>query len=82
MDIWEIVLYTVSYFGLYTAIFFMLEIIENRKRLKNPAPPKELPKVTIIVPACNEESCLAKTLDSLLALDYPKKKLEIIYCQY
>jgi cellulose synthase/poly-beta-1,6-N-acetylglucosamine synthase-like glycosyltransferase len=78
MDFWEIVLYTVSYFGLYTAVFFLITLIENRKDLKNPCPPHKLPTVTIIVPACNEEMCLAKTIKSLLRLDYPKKLLKIM----
>jgi cellulose synthase/poly-beta-1,6-N-acetylglucosamine synthase-like glycosyltransferase len=78
MDIWEIILYTVSFFGVYTAVFFLLTLIENRKRIWNPAPPKQLPKVTVIVPACNEEECLTKTVKSLLGLNYPKNKLQII----
>ncbi|HII72430.1 TPA: glycosyltransferase family 2 protein [Candidatus Woesearchaeota archaeon] len=78
MDIGELILYTVSYFGLFCAIFFLVTLIENRKQIKNPKAPKELPKVTIMVPACNEEQCLAKTVESLLELDYPKEKLQII----
>jgi cellulose synthase/poly-beta-1,6-N-acetylglucosamine synthase-like glycosyltransferase len=75
---WDIVLYVVSYFGVFTAVFFMLTLFENRNKIRNPPPPKVLPKVTVMVPACNEEKCLGKTIDSLLKLDYPKKKLEII----
>lgn len=78
MEIGELILYTVSYFGLFCVIFFMLTLFENRKRIKNPKPPKKLPKVTVMVPACNEESCLAKTVESLLRLKYPKEKLQII----
>ncbi|MBW2997811.1 glycosyltransferase family 2 protein, partial [Candidatus Woesearchaeota archaeon] len=78
MAFWDIVLYTVSYFGLFTAVFFLLTLIENRKMIKNPRPPKQLPKVTVMVPACNEEKCLAKTVRSLLQLKYPKEKLQII----
>jgi cellulose synthase/poly-beta-1,6-N-acetylglucosamine synthase-like glycosyltransferase len=75
---WDIVLYVVSYFGLFAAVFFLLTLFENRGKIRNPPPPKVLPKVTVIVPACNEEKTLSKTVDSLLNLDYPKKKLEII----
>lgn len=71
-------MYTVSYFGLFTAVFFLLTLIENRKTIRNPRPPKQLPKVTVMVPACNEEKCLAKTVNSLLHLKYPKGKLQII----
>ena len=36
------------------------------------------PFVSIIVPAWNEEAFIAKTLDSLLAQDYPRNRSEII----
>jgi len=36
------------------------------------------PKVAMIVPCYNEESTIKGTVDSLLALDYPKDKLQII----
>ncbi|MBU2561887.1 MAG: glycosyltransferase family 2 protein [Nanoarchaeota archaeon] len=78
MEFWDVILYTVSYFGLFTAVFFLLTLIENRNSIKNPKPPKKLPTVTVMVPACNEEKCLAKTVKSLLALNYPKDKLQII----
>ena len=37
-----------------------------------------LPFVTIVVPCRNEEKCIAKCLDSILANDYPKDRLEIL----
>jgi len=37
-----------------------------------------LPTVAVIVPCWNEASTVAATCDSLLALEYPKEKLEII----
>ncbi|MCS7014355.1 MAG: glycosyltransferase [Chloroherpetonaceae bacterium] len=37
-----------------------------------------LPMVTVVVAARNEEKNIARTLDSLVQLDYPKEKLEII----
>ncbi|MBW2964611.1 glycosyltransferase [Candidatus Woesearchaeota archaeon] len=78
MQFWETILYIVSYFGLFTAVFFLLTLIENRRSIKNPAPPRTLPSVTIMVPACNEEKTLTKTVRSLLRLKYPKDKLQII----
>ena len=36
------------------------------------------PTVSIIVPAFNEEDCIAKTLEACFAVDYPRDKLEII----
>src|SRR6185437_7011253 len=36
------------------------------------------PRVAIIVPCYNEEATIAKTTDSVLALEYPKDKLSVI----
>jgi cellulose synthase/poly-beta-1,6-N-acetylglucosamine synthase-like glycosyltransferase len=74
----EIFIYVITYVGLFTSIFFLLTLFENRKKLINHALPKILPKVTILVPCVNEEVTLSKTLHSLLGLNYPKNKLEII----
>lgn len=78
MDFGSALVYVVSYFGLFTAIFFMITLYENRKRLKNPKPQKDLPSVTVAVPAFNEEKTIAATVESLLALNYPKGKLTIV----
>jgi cellulose synthase/poly-beta-1,6-N-acetylglucosamine synthase-like glycosyltransferase len=37
-----------------------------------------LPTVSVIIPARNEESVIARCIESLLAADYPRDKLEII----
>lgn len=37
----------------------------------------ELPNVSIIIAAYNEEDCIAERIENLLALDYPKEKLMI-----
>ena len=36
------------------------------------------PKVSFVIPAYNEEKDIGKLLDSLMALDYPKNKYEVI----
>ena len=39
---------------------------------------KDYPLVSIVIPAYNEEERVTKTLDSVISLDYPLSKLEII----
>ena len=39
---------------------------------------KELPKVSVVIPARNEVKFISKVLDSLIENDYPKEKLEIL----
>ncbi len=77
MNFGSVLLYVTSYFGLFTAILFFLSFFHNKKKLANPTP-KDLPGVTIAVPALNEQATIAATLKSLLQLDYPKKKMDII----
>ncbi len=67
----------IAYFGLFTAIFFITTVLENVPKLKNPSL-KRLPTVTVVVPAYNEEKTISKTIRSLLKLNYPKNKLDII----
>jgi hyaluronan synthase len=44
-----------------------------------PAKPKGIePHVAIVMPAFNEEAAIAQSLRSLLALDYPARKLQIV----
>lgn len=59
-------------------IFFRGDAGDGKKASAKSVFGKELPWVSIIVPAYNEEKRIAKCLDSLLALDYPRKKMEII----
>lgn len=72
-----IIIYATCYFGLFTTIFFLFTLLENKKNITR-GYTKKFPKVSIIVPAYNEEENLFKTISSLLRMDYPKDKLEII----
>jgi|SRR3989344_3469708 len=60
---------------LFTALYF-----ENRETIKKQASwtNTRYPSVAVLVPCYNEEKTVAGTLESLLALDYPKDKLNII----
>ncbi len=77
MDFGIILIYVICYFGLFTTLFFLFTLIENRREITKDYT-KKFPKVSIIIPAYNEEKTLFKTVSSLLRLNYPKNKLEII----
>ena len=67
--------------ALYFEVFLLISLFESKKA--KTAPEKKYdteytPGVTVIVPCFNEEATVAKTLDSLLALDYPKENLHIL----
>ncbi len=75
------VVFTLLFIVLYFEIFLLVSYLERaflrRAKLQTDlgAP---LPKVAIVVPCYNEEHALASSLQSLLALDYPKELLQIL----
>ncbi len=73
-----IIVYFFSFLGLYLSIFFLLTILGNRKQLYRIVGKRNFPSVAIIVPCFNEEKTVAQTIESLLNLDYPKGKLEVL----
>jgi len=52
--------------------------VKNRRKRPTSVYANEEPKFSIIVPTKNEEIVIGRCLNSLLDLDYPKDKLEII----
>jgi len=76
---WDYITLISSVFSFFAFFTYLLVYLENRKKIfRDPPLPKKLPKVSILVPAYNEEKTIGKTLKSLLNLNYPKDKLEII----
>ena len=75
--LWEVFIYVATYVGLFTGVFFFYTFLENKQYLQNPKI-KRFYDVSIIIPAYNESMTIARTIKSLLKLDYPKDKLKII----
>ncbi|HWH16490.1 MAG TPA: glycosyltransferase [Candidatus Paceibacterota bacterium] len=75
----EVLAYPFVFLGLYFEVFLLLTFLSEsaRERRQRPAV-TETPKIAIIVPCWNEEDTIDGTVKSLLALDYPKDKLQII----
>ncbi len=73
-------MYPFLFLLIYFQILLLLSFFENAKNIKDEESQdvSDYPSVTITVPCWNEERTLASTLESLLALDYPKEKLSII----
>ncbi|KKU81477.1 MAG: Glycosyltransferase involved in cell wall biogenesis [Parcubacteria group bacterium GW2011_GWA1_47_8] len=74
------ILYVFLFLTLYLEVFFLITFFEERLKLGAKSATGKLsyyPSVTIIVPCWNEEKTVSKTVESLLALRYPKDRLEI-----
>ena len=78
MEIGALGIYVCLFFALYFEVFLLISFFEKRPSRKTAALPSHYPTVSIIVPSYNEEKTVARTLDSLLALEYPKDKLDIM----
>ena len=64
-------------FFLYLIIFWLLVFLE-RNIVETEEKMEIYPNVTIAIPAYNEEKNISETINSVLRLDYPREKLEVI----
>ncbi len=82
MNIAEIATYAITFLALYVQVFLFVTYLEKRKALKkeatDPFIPSRYPTVAVVVPCWNEGTTVHGTIESLLALDYPKDKLQVI----
>jgi biofilm PGA synthesis N-glycosyltransferase PgaC len=76
----QIPLYVFLFVSVYVQVFLFMVLIEEWDKIFAKSENKILkyfPKVVITVPCWNEEKTLEKTVNSLLALNYPKNKIDI-----
>ncbi len=79
----HIITYILLFISLNFEVFLLITYFENRLEITRENKRsfdeiKKYPTVTIMVPCWNEEKTVAKTVNSLLSLDYPKNKLKIM----
>lgn len=74
----DVIIYSANFITLYLVILWLVVFWQNKNNIYKPKLKKNFPSVSIIVPCFNEERTIIKTVRSLLDLDYPKNKLEII----
>ncbi len=73
----DLIFWAMYFISFYMSVFIILTLFERKIR-NNPIQIGALPSVSVLVPAYNESESISRTLDSLLALNYPKDKLEIV----
>jgi len=74
----DILIYISAYIGLFAVSFYFLSLISRIKEKHPTLSEDRLPKVSIIIPAFNEEKGIGGSIKFALNIDYPKSKLEII----
>lgn len=72
-----VVFYT--YIGYGILLYVMVRIKELFRRPQPQELPSELPTVTLLIAAYNEEAMVAAKMENTLALDYPPSRLEIVW---
>ena len=73
----ETIIYIASFLGIFTITFYLLSFLDKKEKVMDYSE-QELPSVSIIIPAFNEEKGIKGSINSALGIDYPKDKLEII----
>jgi cellulose synthase/poly-beta-1,6-N-acetylglucosamine synthase-like glycosyltransferase len=76
----EGLMYPFLFLSMYLQVLLLISFFENKKKIKSEESQvvKNYPTVAIAVPCWNESKTIGGTIESLLALDYPEDKLQII----
>ncbi len=72
----SVVLIMYTYLG-YGIVVKLLVLIKNKKSKINALSDDELPTVTLLIAAYNEESCIEEKIQNAISLDYPQAKKQI-----
>jgi len=76
IDIFDLALTVLYIITLYYTVFWLLAFIDMKPERKGKL--KSCPKVTVVIPCYNDSRSVKKSAISVLNLNYPKKKLELI----
>lgn len=63
---------------LFITIFLLIVLLDDGHIISEIEWLDEWPKASLVIPAYNEEGSIAMTIESALAIEYPRDKLEII----
>ncbi|HBZ55730.1 MAG TPA: glycosyltransferase, partial [Syntrophobacteraceae bacterium] len=70
--------FMIGYQLLLTVAGFFHQMRSRKERAEVDAMTFDFPPVSVLIPAHNEEIVMAATLEAMLALDYPRDRLEIL----
>ena len=78
-DIISVILLSLLLFwSVYNGSIIYIGIKSKRRQVTNIIESEDFPKFSIIVPTKDEEIVVGRCLNGLLALDYPKDKMQVI----
>lgn len=75
--------YSILFVSVFTEVFLLITLFEKRNHINSTHLDEQpndadCPEVTILIPVFNEEKTVGKTIESLLAMNYPSDKLKIM----
>src|SRR4051812_9922267 len=75
----EVLTYPFIFIAIFFEVFLLVTFLSGPARERRSRPlATHTPKVSVVVPCWNEENTISGTVESLLALDYPADKLQIV----
>ncbi|MBU1051847.1 MAG: glycosyltransferase [Nanoarchaeota archaeon] len=77
-DFITIVYLTFMFVALYFFSFFIILTIKNNEKLFSYPKPEKKFSISVLTPAHNEEESIQDTVEHIMALEYPKNKMEVI----
>ena len=78
MELITVFIYASIYIGIVATTFYILSFFAYQKKERLMYTDNELPKVTVLIPAYNEEDSIERTIKSVSASNYPRNKFEIL----
>ena len=78
MNFFTLIYFILFFFGIFFIVIFILLYLRFRKWLYSYPKPSRFPKISFLVPAYNEQATLKNTIESLVKVNYAKRKKEII----
>lgn len=71
--------YLISFFiMLYCTLLWLVVYLKKKDIVVSDPKPKRFPSLTFIIPAYNEADTIAKTIERLLAVNWPRKKIIVV----
>jgi len=77
-EIPRLIEYGMMFLVLFFTVTMLLIYLKNKKKIHEKKKNNFQPKISVIIPAYNEEETIVETIKSVLNSDYPKEKLEVI----
>ncbi len=70
--------YAAWFVFMFISVVWILVMLQNRGRSPKLRRFKRLPKVSVLIPAYNEEKTIRQTIESIISMEYPPSLLDVI----